>query len=366
MPPSISFSSLAPPYISSRRSVLDQMTEFHSTPSPHLHHHSTPVSYSTPSSNVYIQSFATADSHKVYQDNSFYHDDAPVHVVTPVPSVHHHEDVVPYSSPAEPSKHYLPPPSITQHYDLPKEETGIDHRQPESHHHFSPLPTINTKVNALPEFLTNLYQEQQQLQHHHKPQHQHTDQQQHHHHPEQEQLHHVSPSFDADYHRLLDLMKHHNYNPSLSDLSSIKSLPELLEHLNVYKDPHPKEDEIPTKGLKVKSLPEYVSPSHHHQYDGSPIEHSVQGVKTLRPKVKPRPHQHQHKEEYYASPAPTYHAPEPPSSHGHVSQLHPEAYPHLHHQKSQDPGEHFFTNQKVKIGNLMLEIVNLFLRANSR
>jgi hypothetical protein len=284
---------------------------------------------------VFFQSFETADSNKVYQDNSFYHGDAPshvVHVVTPVPS---HEEFVSYSAPAEPSKHYLPPPPAPQHYELPPEETTIDHKHSESHHHFSPLPTLNTKVNALPEFLANFYHQQQQhhqqqQQHHHESdQHQHADHQ------------HRSQSFQEDYHKLLDLMKHHNYNPSLSDLSSIKSLPELLEHLNVYKDPHPEEDEIPAKGLKVKSLPEYVSPSHHHQYDGQPIEHSLRGVKTLRPKVKARPHQH--KDEYYPPqpPPPPYHHPEPPSSHSHVSQLHPEAYPHLHHKKSQDPGKPF-------------------------
>jgi hypothetical protein len=146
-------------------------------------------------------------------------------------------------------------------------------------------------------------------------------------------------------------MKHHGYNPSLTDSSSIKSLPELLEHLNVYKDPHPQDEGIPAYGLKVKSLPEYApGPSHHHHHlGGSPVEHSVPGVKSLRPKVKARPHSY--KDELYSQPPPSAlppplpHPPHsgypepPPSGHAQVSQLHHATYPHYPPQKSQDPSK---------------------------
>ena len=330
LPPPIHFSSLAPPpYVATRRDVHD-LIEF-TTPSPQ--HHTTQVSYSTPSSNVYINSFP---SH--VPDTSFYHHEeshneysAPKeethhHVVTPLPAFHNHVSHVSYSSPAPsyevPTQDFYeaPPP---HHHQEP-------HHHSEKHHEYSALPDSSSSIKILPEHQNNhFYDVTPKPQYHSEP-------------PPPPPSYQVPNNYQLEYQKLLDLMKHHNYNPTPEDLSSIKSLPELLEHLNIYKDPHPTDDEIPSKGLKVKSLPEYASPPRHHQYDGNPIEHLPPGVKALRPKSKPRPKPNPYPEEYYPSPSPHYPPPpphsahEPSSGHNHVSQLNPAAYTHL--QKSQDPG----------------------------
>ena len=383
------------PPVSSRRAVHELTDHYHlSTPKPVIHH-STSVSYSTPSSNVYIS--------KGDQDGSFYHhqDEPPVYVSstphsnpnpnangatqihfssTPLPKHHHVEEAplyysstphpqhvheepntyasttphyhhptptphpephIVYSAPepqdvqieshADPHFHPHEPP-LSQYLEVPNQEPIFKHRHSESppphhqKHNFHPLPPLDTRITNLPDVLGTLF----------------------HHQIEQS----TPPSYQYDYRKILDLMKHHGYNPSLTDSSSIKSLPELLEHLNVYKDPHPNnDDEIPAHGLKVKSLPEYAAkPSHHPlQYGGLPVEHSLPGVKSLRPKVKAR--LPQHSPDYYSHPAPPALPPppapphSPPSYHesassgaSHVSQLHHATYPHYPPQKSQDPG----------------------------
>ena len=369
VPPPITFSSLPPPYVSSRRAVVDS----HSTPMPVVHN-ANPVSYTTASSNVYINK---GDHHLPDGQPPAYGSSTPFlshHEITtttyhvtstqPPPVKHHptepptyvgsstpHPDHYPHFSTVEPTGVYVeshadPTPftvystPVSQYLEVPKHEQAFNHRhadlQQQHRHEFSPLPPPDTRINNLPDVLATLF--------HHQVQHSTTP-----------ATHHY------DFSQILDLMKHHGYNPSLTDSSSVKSLPELLEHLSVYKDPHPKDDEIPPYGLKVKSLPEYApGPAHHHHQLGSggtPVDHSPPGVKSLRPKVKPRPHHHHQPEEYYSQPTalppppppppypnPGYPEP-PPSSTTLVSQLHHAPYPHYPPQKSQDPSkllDHFF------------------------
>jgi hypothetical protein len=293
----IAFSSLLPTsYVSTRRSVQDNVDYSVAGELPHQG----AVSYSTPSSNVFFQSFVGADSNRVYQDTSFYQDQASSQAPPYEEPLYHHVTHPPAAEGFHNHVSYTPEHElatqetvISQHYEVPTQESAFSHRHSEQkHHEYSALPTPETGIKALPEVLSTIYHHQiqhkpPQTTYHHEPPkttyHHEAPKTLYHHEPPQAPSYHHEPQHplpkgftNDDYHRLLSLMKHHDYNPSLTDTSDIKSLPELLEHLNVYRDPHPKEEEIFSTGLKVKSLPEYAKPPQYN-YDGGPIDHVPHG-----------------------------------------------------------------------------------------
>jgi hypothetical protein len=200
-PPPISFSSLAPSYISSRRSVID----IHQTPMPVVHN-SNPISYSTPSSNVYISkgdlphhdptpayiSSTPYPDHPHFSSSPYpkqqqHYEEAPVHT-TPAPDLHYHNHEQPqvhasstprpdhpifYSTPEPKNIHveshadpHFPVhgPPLSQYLEVPKSESAFNHRHADHKHEFSPLPPPNTRITNLPDVLATLFHHQVQIQ----------------------------------------------------------------------------------------------------------------------------------------------------------------------------------------------------------